>query len=185
MKESDSDEFSNRIDDLGVVRYQKSNHAGHRRVKNHDVAKKFSKVTVNKTYIDEMLTDHKRLHKEKDKIDGSKKGFRDTYRAGRKVIRSEPEDSEDDSTRDTQKEHVVSKWKKDDERRDSLSTEQNEQSDDLIEIIRAEVQRAVQKHNVNQTAQSQAEKRVIKQTENVQGICDLQEGQLDQKKIST
>ena len=33
-KKSDSDEYSHRSDDLGIVRYQKSNHAGHRRVKN-------------------------------------------------------------------------------------------------------------------------------------------------------
>ena len=39
--------------------------------------------------------------------------------------------------------------------------------------------------NLNQTAQSQADKRVRRQTENVQGIYDIQEGQLKQKKIST
>ena len=117
QKESNSGEFSDRSDDLGIVRYQKNNHAGYRKVKNHNVAKKSSKVTVDKRYIDEMLGDRTgRLHKERDKIDGSKKGFRYTYRARQKVIRSEQEESEDDSTRGTQKELVVSMRKKKDKR---------------------------------------------------------------------
>ena len=46
-----------------------------------------------------------RLHR--DKVEGSKKGFGDTYRVGRKVI-SEQEESEDDSFRSTRKKRVVS-----------------------------------------------------------------------------
>ena len=107
FSEKSFSEFSDRTDDLGVARYQKNNHAVYRKVKNRDVAKKSSKVTIDKKYINELLGDHKgRSHKKRDKVDGNKKGFRDIYRTGRKVIRSELEESEDDSRRGTQKDHM-------------------------------------------------------------------------------